>query len=545
MHRCRYTLYWTIVLAFADTAVWAQGPNSTGRYYAAAEGKNGEELKTVLFNIITGEYKGEQFQQIDYTNNKTSNDVWHAFYTTDVLEDGVTIRDRYSCITSFVVGEDQQGGNGTNSCEGGTEDKHVYSREHSMPKSWFGGGTDVGPSTDLFHLYPVDSYMNSVRNNHPYGENNGEKHTSSGGYSKLGACTYEGYVGTCFEPNDEWKGDFARTYFYMVTCYEDNLPSWYANYADSYEGCKATFDGNTYPGLSSWQLAMLLKWSRQDPVSDIETARNDAVCAIQHNRNPFIDYPGLEEFIWGTRMQEGFVYDGYAIEEDSDTIVAPVIPVKKYLYRKVLIIKAGKRYLIVTDNNGQLRMAQPLSGSYGYIQAGDAEATGNIITLEDTTNAFTLVAAPEDKYYIKDSKNRYVYQTGSYNSFNVSETLPDAGATWAINLNDSNDSSGTFKITNVDKQKYIQYRTFYNSYGCYASEQGLMPYLYEEVLMGDVNRDGTLTIADATALLNIILGKATAENDADKYDFDAADVNFDGKTTIADVTALVNIILGK
>ncbi|MCR5131837.1 MAG: dockerin type I repeat-containing protein [Prevotella sp.] len=62
--------------------------------------------------------------------------------------------------------------------------------------------------------------------------------------------------------------------------------------------------------------------------------------------------------------------------------------------------------------------------------------------------------------------------------------------------------------------------------------------------LGDVNRDGQVSIADVTALVNIILGKAT-EGDSNNYDFDAADVNQDGTRTIADVTALVNIILGK
>ena len=61
----------------------------------------------------------------------------------------------------------------------------------------------------------------------------------------------------------------------------------------------------------------------------------------------------------------------------------------------------------------------------------------------------------------------------------------------------------------------------------------------------DVNGDGVLTIADVTALVNIILGKATRESDSEQYDFDVTDVNGDGQTTIADVTALVNIILGK
>ena len=58
-------------------------------------------------------------------------------------------------------------------------------------------------------------------------------------------------------------------------------------------------------------------------------------------------------------------------------------------------------------------------------------------------------------------------------------------------------------------------------------------------LRGDVNKDGSITIADVTALVNIILGKTT------DYESRLADVNTDGSITIADVTALVNIILGK
>ena len=61
-----------------------------------------------------------------------------------------------------------------------------------------------------------------------------------------------------------------------------------------------------------------------------------------------------------------------------------------------------------------------------------------------------------------------------------------------------------------------------------------------EVLLGDVNGDGEVTIADVTALVNILLGKDTAG-----YNLEAADVNSDGGRTIADVTALVNMILTK
>ena len=64
-------------------------------------------------------------------------------------------------------------------------------------------------------------------------------------------------------------------------------------------------------------------------------------------------------------------------------------------------------------------------------------------------------------------------------------------------------------------------------------------------LVGDVNRDGSISIADVTALVNIILGKATYPADNDKYDFEAANVNGDEIISISDVTKLVNMILGK
>ncbi|MBO5630464.1 MAG: Ig-like domain-containing protein [Aeriscardovia sp.] len=90
---------------------------------------------------------------------------------------------------------------------------------------------------------------------------------------------------------------------------------------------------------------------------------------------------------------------------------------------------------------------------------------------------------------------------------------------------------------------------FFETWDNLAGNEGFMFSEEEsEILMnivGDVNRDGTITISDVTALVNIILGKATYPADADKYDFEAADVNTDKTITISDVTALVNIILGK
>ena len=275
----------TLLLLAAAPALRAQGPNGSGTYYRAAQGKQGAALKTALCAIVYNR------KERSYAN------LWTDFRSTDKRADG-KVWDMYSAVTSYTFGTDQAG---TYKKEG-----DVYNREHSFPKSWFGG--DVMPMyTDLNHLYPTDAFVNGKRSNYPFGETAGESYRSAGAFSKLGRCTCPGYSGTVFEPADEYKGDFARTYFYMVTCYEEKLADWYSQNSD----VRPTLDGKAYPGLSAWQLSMLLKWAAADPVSEKEVQRNSAVYAIQRNRNPFIDYPGLERLIWGDCQSLPFSYDHY------------------------------------------------------------------------------------------------------------------------------------------------------------------------------------------------------------------------------------------
>ena len=264
----------------------AQGPGSSGSYYQDADGKTGAELKTALCAIIYNR------------TERTYGDLWTDFRSTDARSDGM-VWDMYSGISNFTFGTDQDPGSGN-------KEGQYYNREHSWPNSWFGG--KVQPMyTDLHHMYPVDKVVNNRRSNNPFGETDGQSYQSAGGFSKLGKCTYPGYDGTVFEPNDEYKGDFARTYFYMVTCYEEKLPDWYERYAD----VRPTIDGTTYPALARWQLEMLMQWSAQDPVSQKETNRNEAVSKIQYNRNPYIDYPGLEQYVWGDKKHIPFSYSAY------------------------------------------------------------------------------------------------------------------------------------------------------------------------------------------------------------------------------------------
>ena len=279
-----------VLVAAVALLASAAAPNGSGTYYQNANGKKGSQLKTALCGIIYNR------------TEKTYKYLWTAFHATDVRSDG-KIWDMYSDNTNYVPGGSAQGAN--YSVEGDS-----YNREHSFPASWFGSNAPM--YTDLHHIYPTDGFVNNKRANYPFGTTNGNSYKSHNSFSKLGSCTYSGYTGTVFEPADEYKGDFARTYFYMVTCYEEKLKDWYNGNAD---GVRATIDGSTYPGFTTWQLNMLLAWAAADPVSDKEVARNNAVYGIQNNRNPFIDYPGLEQYIWGSKKNDTFIYNNYVVPE--------------------------------------------------------------------------------------------------------------------------------------------------------------------------------------------------------------------------------------
>lgn len=260
------------------------GDDPTTDYYAPADGKKGADLKTAMCGII-------------YNRTEKSYDyLWTAFQTTDVRSDG-KIWDMYSNITNYTP---------VTSGSEYSKEGDCYNREHSWPQSWFSSNAPM--YTDLHHIYPTDGFVNGKRSNYPFGETNNPTYSSANGFSKLGPCSYNGYTGVVFEPADEYKGDFARTYFYMVTCYEEKLSDWYNGNAD---GIRATIDGTTYPALQPWQLNMLMEWAKNDPVSEKEINRNNAVYAIQKNRNPFIDYPGLQEYIWGICKDDAFDYDNY------------------------------------------------------------------------------------------------------------------------------------------------------------------------------------------------------------------------------------------
>ena len=87
----------------------------------------------------------------------------------------------------------------------------------------------------------------------------------------------------------------------MVTAYSDL--TWTSNGLDMLEN-------NAWPSMQQWAYTLLLQWAREDPVDAIERDRNDAVYGIQLNRNPFVDYPNLAEYIWGDSVDYAFSTEG-------------------------------------------------------------------------------------------------------------------------------------------------------------------------------------------------------------------------------------------
>jgi len=330
-------------LALFTLVLQAQAPNNTGTYYQKANGKKGAELKKAFFEIIKNP------SVIHYDS------LWTAYNTSDVreLEGKQIIWDMYSGISRYPL---YTYPHGTGS--GNTEGVKGIQREHSMVKKWFNptdapaSGSksydDVRPMySDIVHVIPTDAVCNNNRNDLCYGEIPADQVDwwSSGNFcakSKTGGCSTPGWADQVanpgktrvFEPNDEYKGDLARIYFYMVTCYEPGYFSWIPIRDDAKKktGEMGVLTGNhcgtwtcdmfdlgdddPYQPFAPWAFDMLMRWAKDDPVSKKELDRNEVIWKFQGNRNPFVDYPGLEDYIWGDKKDVAFDYGGEPAGEE-------------------------------------------------------------------------------------------------------------------------------------------------------------------------------------------------------------------------------------
>ena len=145
----------------------------------------------------------------------------------------------------------------------GIPDSSVFNTEHSWCQSW--GAVGIAKS-DLHHLYPVRSDLNSRRNNYPFCE------VSVASWGEDGSVFGKSISGTvCFEPRDEHKGALARAMLYFSVRYSRPI--------------------------DSEQEYFFRKWNTAFPVTEKEFKRNEDIFYFQGNRNPFVKYPEFADVI--------------------------------------------------------------------------------------------------------------------------------------------------------------------------------------------------------------------------------------------------------
>jgi endonuclease I len=251
-------------------------------------------LKTALHDLIDF-----QWTRIHYTSS-TVYDVWDAMLQTDVrLNDAGTDTIMWDMFTDIPNGTGEYE---FDPCDGrnvgaGSVCTICYEREHTFPSSWWGGGSTLSDSayTDMHHLTPADGDLNGAKSNYPPGEVLTPTTTGANGVMIGTNSNYPCSSMRYFEPIDAYKGDYARMYFFMVTRYQHFMSSWHTI---STQG-DCAMNGDPCTGFEPWLVNVLLTWHQADPVSQKEIDRNNAVFALQGNRNPFIDHPTWVQKIWG------------------------------------------------------------------------------------------------------------------------------------------------------------------------------------------------------------------------------------------------------
>ncbi len=292
----------TLLFFLILSVTYGQAPAG---YYDSAQGLTGYQLKTALKSIITSGHNAHSY-----------DDLYNAYETTDTdyyYENDGTVLDMYSENPTGTDPYNFQHHQQT--CGNYSDEGDCYNREHLMPQSWFGSAMPM--KADAHHVVPTDGKVNGMRGHYPLADVGSASWTSLNG-SKRGACSDPGYSGTVFEPIDEFKGDIARIYFYMATRYENEIGSWENANSD---GSDPVLDGTSDHVFENWYLDVLIQWHNQDPVSQREIDRNNAVYAYQGNRNPFIDHPEWVNAIWNPNPDTTppSVPTGLSVTSVSDT----------------------------------------------------------------------------------------------------------------------------------------------------------------------------------------------------------------------------------
>lgn len=258
-------------------------------YYASIEGLSGAALKQGLQDIIANPAVVRAHTYGDITdilkvadqNPLNSNQVWLMYVETPRAK--LDFQTSSSSIGSWNREHiyPQSRGGFANATEDTPDGINVW-----LPTS----ADDIAAGhSDAHHLRAEDGPENSSRSNKDYG-----------------LTGYNGPSGT----QGSWKGDVARSVFYMAVRY------------NGLEVVNGDIPDTTVGQLGD--LASLLSWNQSDARDDFEMNRNNYIYTWQMNRNPFIDYPNLADYIWGIHAGEQW-FSSLSTNENS-TIYFVVYP---------------------------------------------------------------------------------------------------------------------------------------------------------------------------------------------------------------------------
>lgn len=378
MKKINFTIFFLCCIIFS----FAQIPSG---YYNDAIGLHGYALKSALAHIIDGHtvYNFGDLQNYYYL---TDPDPERDSLLIDIWGDCRFHPDQTgsNCYADSCICYDKE---------------HVFSQRWMRPGSGDYSNDTCASFSDFHHIFPCDGGINRARGNMSYGEVANPRVQYNCG-TKYGPNSFTSHYGhdvpnpssSVFEPTLEYKGDVARALFYMATRYMFE------------ESGFATDQPMTYHAqLRPWAAEMLLNWHLLDPVSQKEIDRNNAIYALQHNRNPFVDHPELVNMIFGldtlTDFSEDYVevvrprvadfeindVNSVTITFDSAMVASTLSNTANYIFNHGVSVD---EVAVDSSNRITLTLSQPLTvGVYYYCIVRNVQAlNGHFIT--DTAISF-------------------------------------------------------------------------------------------------------------------------------------------------------------
>ena len=269
-----------------------------GYYDTLVSWTDGEDLKNQLHTIIRKGYQPLSYTKSSKQNYDTNIDADHSKYDFEYLD---VI---YSKNHSFK-----------------TDTNKGWQREHAWCASLMCGSTTSnavafkGRATDFHNLFAANASGNQSRGNKNYGYANAISESYTTQFSSDNGKDGYTYDETIFEPGDIDKGRLARAIFYMATMYKDAEQDTSNNI--NMKGLTIVEDPVTYVAGNDCKFAIgnlseLLEWNKNVQVDYLEMQHNISVYTntnnpdgvAQGNRNPYVDYPGLVDYVYGSKKDQ-------------------------------------------------------------------------------------------------------------------------------------------------------------------------------------------------------------------------------------------------